>query len=149
MLHSLIHEALISLIEARCILDSPTKWARGDYAQSAEGKGVFTNGPEAIKYDVQGAMWRSAISRSTSNKHMLTPAMIGDIYVSEIVNKATLFCVPYLPTVSGTFYSEGSKLVNFNDRIASHKDILLVLEKAIVDAKEAFEQELLNTKNGK
>lgn len=149
MIRSLIHEALVSLIEARCTLDSPTKWTRGDYAQNVDGKGVFTNGPEAVKYDIQGAMWRSVISRSTANKSKLTPAMIGGIFASDVVQKATLFCIPYLPPVSGTFYSEGSKLINFNDRVASHKDILLVLEKAIVDAKEAFEQELLNTKNGK
>lgn len=148
MTRSLIHEALISLIEARCTLDSPTKWTRGDYAQSAEGKSVFTNGPAAVKYDIQGAMWRSVISRSTTNKNMLTPSMIGAMPVSEVVQKATLFCTPHLPPVTGMFYSEGSKLINFNDRIAAHKDILVILDKAIVDAKEAFEKEFLSIKNG-
>lgn len=147
MKRSIIHEALISLIEARCILDRPDKWTKGEYARDVEERSVNTNNPLACKYCLHGAIIHSAHSRASNNKRTLCPSFIGEFAASDVVAKAISFCVPHLPPTTGTFFGDGARIINFNDRVASHKDMLLVLDQAIIDAKVAFEQIFLETQN--
>lgn len=143
---SLIHEALISLIEAKCTLTKPDRWTQKNYAIDKDGNAVCAIHTNACKYCVQGAIWHSALSRSRGADRALCPATIGDFAVSTIVEQATLFLIPHLPSVQGVFNGPGSRLIQYNDFVASHADVLYLLDKGIIDAKVAFEKELLEIK---
>ena len=138
---TIIHEALISLIDARCTLASPTNWTQGQYAKDITGKDAYPNSSDACTYCLQGAIWRSVLSRAT-NKQFSSLSRIGEHSVSDVVIQAAKFCIVHLPPGQGIFYSDSIRLIAFNDREATHADIIRILDATIKDAKFAFEAEL-------
>jgi hypothetical protein len=145
MQRTITHEALITLIEAREILDKSETWTRGENARTSSDRSCSTDNPDACKFCFIGAMSRSVFFRSTVINQRLCPPFLGPYTSSEVMIRAAAFCTPYLPQMQGVFGGELCRLINFNDREASYKDVISVLDKSIVDAKKAVADEMLNS----
>jgi hypothetical protein len=143
---TLNHEALITLIEARCTLSSPDKWTKGSYARRKDEKEVSPIDPEAVKYCLEGAMWHSVYSRSKINPQTYCPTSLGSHNASDVLAAAVSFCASYLPKEEQMMYGDGCRIIHFNDKVATHEQILQVIDRGIIEATKAFEAEIKNKK---
>jgi hypothetical protein len=139
---SLIHEALITLLEARCTLSASDKWTKSSYARDKDGKEVSPIDPKAVKYCFEGAMWHSVYSRSKINPQTLCPTFIGSHNTSNVLSAVVSYCVKHLPKEEKVMYGESSRIIHFNDKVATHEQVLEVLDQGIAEAKAAFDAEI-------
>jgi hypothetical protein len=145
---TIIHEALITLLEAKCTISKEKNWTKKAYARYEDGNAASPYIAKAdidpFSYSLEGAMIRSVYSRSTAKSfNDNDKPTINGHELSIILDMAIYYCIKHIPFQSGIFVTKQSQIITFNDNsLTSHLEVIHIIDAAIIDALKDFDEEL-------